>query len=95
MLEILYNDNFSDLSLVVINDKETTMIIDSDLFKYWEETFDYTDTETLFKNWEDALLKYYRVGNEDVLPKWREEMYRKSLKSFKQFLKEHKEELGD
>ena len=95
MLEILYNDNFSDLSLVVINDKETTMIIDSDLFKYWEETFDYTDTETLLKNWEDALLKYYRVGNEDVLPKWREEMYNKSLKAFKQFLEEHKEELGD
>ena len=95
MLEILYNDNFSDLSLVVINDKETTMIIDSDLFKYWEETFVFTDTETLFKNRDNALLKYCRVGEEDVLPKWREEMYRKSLKSFKQFLEEHKEELGD
>ena len=95
MLEILYNDNFSDLSLVVNNYKETTMIIDSDLFKYWEESFDYTDMETLFKNWDNALLKYYRVGEEDVLPKRREEMYNKSLKAFKQFLKEHREELGD
>ena len=89
MLDIVFNDCFSDLSLVLINGDEEAKILDSGLKVYAEKSFSFSvDPYALIDLWRTALNKYYKQQGDDHLKKWRSTMKRKSLINFKKYIKE-------
>lgn len=93
MLQVLHNDAFSQLSLIQNMNNETLQIIDDDLLVYDTISFNpfEPEDEELVDAWTKALKKYFRIGEEDKLIEWRENMMARSIEEFKNFLQQSKE----
>lgn len=93
MLQVLHNDAFSQLSLIQNMNNETLQIIDDDLLVYDTISFNpfEPEDEELVDAWTKALKKYFRIGEEDKLIEWRENMVARSIEEFKNFLQQGKE----
>ena len=93
MLQVLHNDAFSQLSLMQNLNNETLQIIDDDYYIYDTISFNpfEPEDEELIDAWTKALKKYYRIGEEDKLIEWRENMMARSIKEFKKCLQQLKE----
>ena len=93
MLQVLHNDAFSQLSLMQNLNNETLQIIDDDYYIYDTISFNpfEPEDEELVDAWTKALKKYFRIGEEDKLIEWRENMMARSIEEFKNFLQQSKE----
>lgn len=93
MLQVLHNDAFSQLSLMQNLNNETLQIIDDDYYIYDTISFNpfEPEDEELIDAWTKALKKYFRIGEEDKLIEWRENMMARSIEEFKKCLQQLKE----
>ncbi len=93
MLQVLHNDAFSQLTLMQNLNNETLQIIDDDFTIYDTISFNpfEPEDEELVDAWTKALKKYFRIGEEDKLIEWRENMMARSIEEFKNFLQQSKE----
>ena len=94
MLQVLHNDLYSNLNFVVNLNDESVMIIDDDLQKHFEISFNPWEPEDkqLINEWTKAVKNYYQIDNaeQDNLTAWREAQVERSINSFKQYLKDSK-----
>ena len=93
MLQVLHNDAFSQLSLIQNMNNETLQIIDDDYYIYDTISFNpfEPEDEELLDAWTKALNKYFRIGEDDKLIEWRENMMARSIEEFKKCLQQLKE----
>ena len=92
MIEVLFNDQVSTLSLVNIPNQEMLAIVNEDLDIYKTityGTFEPSDQE-LQDAWDNALHEYYDLDSEEVFSEWRIDQTKKSNDAFKQWLEEDK-----
>lgn len=98
MLEVLYNDLHNELSFVHNVNKETLLIVDSDLKVYASicyNPFEPSDQD-LIDAWEKATRDYYDIDCEEVFSEWRISQKAQSDENFKKFLEEeHGKEVGN
>ena len=89
MLEIIYNDSYSQLTLMNNLNNESLVVIDDDFKVY--ETLSYNPFEPndddLFIMWEKSIKRYFRIGKKDNFTDWRKSMYEKSKELFMDWLK--------
>ena len=94
MMNILYNDIYSNLMFAVNLNDESVMIIDDDLNKHFEVSFNpwEPEDEDLIKAWTQAVRKYFELDdNKDERHLgYRESMAERSINGFKQHLIEAK-----
>ena len=94
MLQVLHNDLYSNLNFVVNLNDESVMIIDDDLNKHFEVSFNPWEPEDkqLINEWTKAVKNYYQIDNaeEDNLTAWREAQVERSISGFKKYLKDSK-----
>ena len=91
MLEVLYNDIHNELSFIHNVNKETLLIVDSDLEVY--EAISYNPFEPsdsdLLNAWQRATHKYYHIDNDDEwLKDYRVSQKEQSDEAFKKYLEE-------
>lgn len=90
MMNILYNDIYSNLMFAVNLNDESVMIIDDDLQKHFEESFNpwEPEDEDLIDAWTKAVNKYFELdsNNDERSLTWRQGMAKRSIEGFKQYL---------
>ncbi len=95
MLQVLFNDLYSNLNFIVNLSDESVMIVDDDLKKHFEISFNpwEPEDEELIEEWTKAVKDYYQIdnGEVDTLTPWREAQVERSINSFKKYLKDSKE----
>lgn len=92
MLEILHNDLYSNLNFAINLNDECVMIIDDDLKKHFEISFNpwEPEDEQLIDEWTKAVRKYYHLDDniQDNLTAWREAQVERSIRNFRNYLAE-------
>lgn len=94
MLEVLFNDSATNLTLVNVVDNEGLAIVDATFHVY--ATISYNpfepSNEDLESLWDKALKDYLSLDDkaDDTLIKWRKSVYENSNKNFKEFLQQQK-----
>ena len=97
MLEVIYNDSYSQLTLVNNLNKEGVVIVDDDFKVYGEisyEPYQPTNDDFLYL-WQQAISTYFHIGEEnEPLGAYRQNMFEKSLGAFKEWLEKGGEYRG-
>jgi len=89
MLQILFNDNYSQLSLIQNMNKEAIQVIDDDMKVYKSISFNpwEPEDEDIIAMWKESLEEYYQLKTDNPIWKeYRQSMFERSMKAFKQFL---------
>lgn len=99
MLDVVYNDSYSNLSLIVINGDEGYKVIDQDFKVYAEKQgtpFEIEPNDFIVL-WDEAIEKYYAYNTtDDHINKYADTMKKDSKRLFKKFIdKEFKEATTD
>jgi len=89
MLEIIYNDSYSQLTLVNNLNNEKVVIVDDD-FKVYEEisySNEQPSNDDFINLFTKALTTYFHIGQEnEPLGAYRQNMFDKSIGAFKEWL---------
>lgn len=99
MLDVVFNDLYSNLSLIVINGDEGFKVIDQDFKVYAEKQgtpFEIEPNDFIVL-WDEAIEKYYAYDTtDDHISKYADTMKKDSKRLFKKFIeKEFKEDTTD
>jgi len=96
MLKIIYNDSYSQLTIVNNLNNDCFNVIDDDFNKY--ESLSYNPfeptKEDLIYLFKQSLMRYFDLDNkhEHVIAKsYRQDMFNKSLTAFMEWLNQHTE----
>ena len=99
MLEVIYNDCYSMLTILNNLNNECFNVVDDEFNVY--ETLPYNPFEPtkddLLYLFQKSLSNYYDLENKEehiIAKAYRQNMYDKSLRAYKQWLNEHKEMWG-
>ena len=88
MLEVIYNDPFTRLSLIDNTDIETAYIVDDSLSIYTKIEYWDSDISLISEKWQKALEEYLQLEDIDDTITYRKMLAQKSIATFKQFLEE-------
>lgn len=98
MLEVLFNDSATTLSLVNVVDNEGLAIVDTTFHVYATISYNPFEptNEDLESLWDKSLKDYLSLDDktDDTLIKWRKSVYEISNKNFKEFLMAEQEKKG-
>ena len=88
MLDVIYNDPFTRLSLIDNADIEKAYIVDDELqvyatIEYWD-----SDISLISEKWQKALEEYLQLEDIDDTITYRKKLAQGSIATFKQFLEE-------
>ena len=91
MLEVLYNDSFTQLSLVNNLNNESFAIIDDDFKVY--ETISYNPfeptNEDILMFWKEATKTYFGIGKSDDFKLWKSNQRKRSINAFHKWLEKN------
>lgn len=99
MLEIIYNDSYSQLTIVNNLNNERFEVVDDDFNAYEFLTYNPFEPtkEDLIYLFKQSLMKYFDLDNEEehaIAKSYRQNMFDKSMRAFMGWLNEHKELWG-
>lgn len=88
MLEVIYNDCYSQLTLVNNINNESAVIIDDDFKVYQSLSYNpFQPSDEDFKSmWENAVNTYFMLGKDDNLKTYRENQAQQSINAFNEWL---------
>ena len=99
MLEIIYNDSYSMLTILNNLNNECFNVVDDEFNTY--ETLTYNTFEPTKKDliylFKQSLMKYFDLDNKEehiIAKSYRQNMFDKSMRAFMEWLNEHKELWG-
>jgi len=89
MLEIIYNDSFSQLSIINKPNEEKVVVVDEDFKVY--TSVDYglfsPSNDDYKKMWRDAVYDYFKLGVDvDLLNDYRQRQSLNSVQAFDEWL---------
>ena len=90
MLEVIYNDPFTRLSLIDNADIETTYIVDDSFQVYATIEYWKFDINEISEIWQKTLEEYLQLEDIDETIKHRKMLAQKSIQEFKQFLEKYR-----
>ena len=86
MLEVIYNDPFTTLSLIENYDEVGAIIADSTLKLYAAICYNDYDADTVLELWENSVNQNLELKTIDNTSAHREMLASKSIAAFKKFL---------
>ena len=90
MLEVIYNDPFTRLSLIDNADIETTYIVDDSFQVYATIEYWKFDINEISEIWQKTLEEYLQLEDIDETITHRKMLAQKSIQEFKQFLEKYR-----
>lgn len=88
MLDVIYNDPFTTLSIIDNMSASYALIIDSTLYRYAEIFYKDFNSSKMLELWENSVNQNLELKTIDNTSTYREMLAQKSIQAFKQFLKE-------
>ena len=89
MLEVIYNDPFTRLSLIDNTDFEISYIVDDSLQVYATIQYHDFDIDEMLETRQKALAEYLKLEDIDFSFEHRKMLAQKSIRAFKLFLEMH------
>ena len=89
MLEVIYNDPFTRLSLIDNTDFEISYIVDDSLQVYATIQYHDFDIDEMVETRQKALAEYLKLEEIDFSFEHRKMLAQKSIQAFKLFLEMH------
>ena len=94
MLEVIYNDPFTRLSLIDNADIETTYIVDDSFQVYATIEYWKFDINEISEIWQKTLEEYLELEEIDFISDYRKKVIQESIAAFKQFLENMEKQLN-
>ena len=94
MLDVIYNDPFTRLSLIDNADIETTYIVDDSFQVYATIEYWKFDINEISEIWQKTLEEYFPLEEIDFISDYRKKVIQKSIAAFKQFLENMEKQLN-
>lgn len=88
MLDVIYNDPFTTLSIIDNMSASYALIVDSTLKTYATIIYNEFDTTSLLAAWVSSVIRNLELKTIDNTSTHREMLASKSITAFKKFLKE-------
>ena len=86
MLEVIYNDPFTTLSIIDNADIEKAYIVDDELQVYATINYHDFDIDEMLETWQKTLTEYLKLYDFDFSLEHRIMLADKSINAFKEFL---------
>ena len=90
MLEVIYNDPFTTLSLIDNADIEKAYIVDDSLQIYATINYHDFDIDEMLETWQKTLTEYLKLYDFDFSLEHRKMLADKSIKEFNTFIEMYK-----
>ena len=90
MLEVIYNDPFTTLSIIDNADIEKAYIVDDELQVYATIEYCKFDINEISEIWQKTLEEYFPLEEIDFISDYRKKVIQKSIQEFKQFLEKYR-----
>ena len=92
MLEVIYNDPFTRLSLIENTDIEKAYIVDDELQIYATINYHDFDIDEMLEIWQKTLEEYLELEEEEIdfIIEYRKKLIDKSIKEFNTFIEMYK-----
>lgn len=88
MLEVIYNDPFTTLSIIDNMSASYALIVDSTLYRYAEIFYKDFNSSKMLELWKNSVYQYLQLEDIDDTITYRKMLAQKSIATFKQFLEE-------
>ena len=94
MLEVIYNDPFTTLSIIDNMSASYALIVDSTLYRYAEIFYKDFNSSKMLELWENSVNQNLELKTIDNTITYRKMLADKSIKEFKQFLENIEKQLN-
>lgn len=94
MLEVIYNDPFTTLSIIDNMSASYALIVDSTLYRYAEIFYKDFNSSKMLELWENSVTQNLELKTIDNTIIYRKMLADKSIQAFKQFLENIEKQLN-
>ena len=94
MLEVIYNDPFTTLSIIDNMSASYALIVDSTLYRYAEIFYKDFNSSKMLELWENSVNQNLELKTIDNTITYRKMLADKSINAFKEFLENMEKQLN-